>query len=372
MEKQETGLEVRLVNRADHGKPGTDKSFYANVVKTEVIDGKRYLRVFEDSHFGAYPALCDLLMKNYYILEISWEPGDGVGKVEELYKIEEEDQNDAFETIDQILSDEAELSEAAKEEEKATVVGPKRIEVTLRRIGEPLDEKDVVITSLTPASGTFTYISVGGRNWKKEALSRSIQFYNSTCYWLVKIACYSGGLGGSLTETFIATPADQKRAWETLEKNYSHFKQPELNVVREWTPKGSAVAANPLDDNNNLYGEVHYYNRVPAAYQPKPKPVATLRISRDEIGVTLYREQTERQKVEPRTLAELVALEKQLASKKPEEDEKKTMGTPSPDVNPDACDCGSPQRPSCWGEYYAGHVRPLGGVEQRPKGVTIH
>lgn len=372
MEKQETGLEVHLVRRVDHGKPGVDKRFYATVVKTEIHNNNWYLQVYEMAPFSS---LCSLLMENYYILAVSWEPGDGIGRVEELYSISKEDQNEAREAIDLILSDAAETAGTEEEKEQGTnVIGPKRTEIVIRKVGHALEEQNVVVTSLIPPNGSFNYFSVGGRSWKNDRLSRSVQFYNSNTYWLTKITCFAGGLSGSLTETFISSESDQKKAWEKLAREFSHFKPAELFVVREWTsPTGSPRV---VYNDEEAWGEdVHYYNRLPSVYQPRPKPVAMLRVSGDEIGVSICQEQQGRKQTSsrPRSLSELVDLEKNLAVKKTEE-EKKTQEASSESAPPveSPCDCGYPACVECYQEYFTRYQHLDGEIMGYSTGDKIH
>ena len=93
--------------------------------------------------------------------------------------------------------------------------GPKRLEITLRSVGNQA-EKKIVVTDLMPPSGRYASYSVSGREWKvfHRELHRAPSTVWSSSYMLLRIDSHLGGSGGSTTDHF--AEANQETAWATL------------------------------------------------------------------------------------------------------------------------------------------------------------
>ena len=323
----ETGLEVGLIGR--DGELRKRGVFHAQVVRTERNhNGQCYLTTSEQLEQGS-TLVCELCMDNYWIVSVSLRPSDGWGDIEETYSETLEDLNEAFETIEvcrRYGEDETgfrvmESDDDGEEEESAVLVGPKRIEVLFRRKDNDLKEARVVITSITPPQGSFNYTSAVGRIWKTygHELSRSIEHFYSTRYWIAEITLFAGGTAGAATTSKYSKNGGEQ-PWHFLEKVYYGFKQPEMAVARSWEP-GKASVLQPAAhagvagcvDEDDVYGiGAHYLNRIPQHYQ---KHVGFFRVSGDKVGAEIHRQQEESREWEPQTLEQLVDFERELREK---------------------------------------------------------
>lgn len=287
--------------------------------------------------------MCDLNLENYWVVEVLMTPCDGWGDISETYQQNQEDLNEAFETImaclfgdDEVGFRVMESDDGEGEEEDAVLVGPKRIELLLRGIKNETKEKRVVVTSLLPPSGRFSSTTVVGRVWKTYAhdLPKSMIHLRSDDYWISQIILHAGGEGGAVATYKFGKEAGKESAWHQLEGHYYKFKQPELTVVRAWDVGGKSEDKSPAhagywDDDDDVYGvgqgHSHYYQRVPSTYQP---PTGYFRVRGDEVGAELFRTQVKGGMLEKSapTLEELIDREKALKEPKPEAGDEKPEG----------------------------------------------
>ena len=212
----------------------------------------------------------------------------------------EYDQILAFEALEEICRDEelvTPLGKINEVEDKAvsSLIGPKRLEITLRALGNA-GEKKLVVTDVVPPTGHYANYSVSGREWTtyQKKLDKGASTLWGTSHDLVRIDAYLGGGNGSATEHF--TPRDQERAWAALEKMFIKFKPAEVQVLKNW--EVDIVGAANNDDwgyGGEWYGPnnrgQHYTNRVPSAYAPKRPEKAHFRVAGDEVGAVIHLEQ---------------------------------------------------------------------------------
>lgn len=274
----------------------------------------------------------------------------------EAYGTSEEGQKSAWEVLEQICAEEnvtASLCNTKpRENTVSSLIGPKRLEITLRTIGGVGPEKKLVVTDLMPPAGHYKYYSVAGRLWEdyhKKLKGTTETFWGST-YWLARIDAFLGGSAGSATDHF--TPQNEEQAWASLEKMWYKFQPAEITVIKNWTVAETGTTAAVDDD---IYGEAwygparnsqHWTQRTPSAYDTKPI-VAHFRVAGDEVGAVIYREQQEAwtqehgDKTPAETLAELLAPP---AEKKDEVGAQQASGSDSDTpATVSVCDeCGGP------------------------------
>lgn len=349
---EKSGLEACIAPRGQYDDSET--WLYANVIDARTENGLRYITIYEEeSPTGGLTS--QLLLDNYFILKLTWSPAADMSVVDSDYTIAPEDQNDAFETMQQVLNDEQgfQLLESAPQASAETApmslaashpFGPKRVEVILSPIGMPKEERRVVVHNALPPAVRFMNSSVQGRVWQGQSgrLSATVEFFNSYSHNIKGITVFGGGASSSVTTFYSLSNKEQEAGWKRLDTEFKKLKPSELVVVKNWRPLGtSATVGDDVDD----YETTHYYHRTPHRYLPPVKQTAFYRVSGDELGVSICQE---RQASKPRTLAELKELEKLLpkekavsaAISKPAESKTSSSQTPF-------CDCGSPVCEDC-------------------------
>ncbi len=215
-----------------------------------------------------------------------------------------------------------------KEEEDEKLsgrLGPMRIEATLKAFSNQTERK-YVVTGLTPPGGYFNSYSLSGRLWIKhpERLSKaSVTSWNTNNY-LTRIDAYLPGGIGSATDYF--SNMNQPKAWETLERMFSKFKEPELMLVRNWEVDEVVVDGDYdiCGYSGQWYGNTnrsqHWTNRTPAAYAPKVPDKAHYRVAGDEVGAVIHIEQrgTWEKEGSPSPEQSLEEMLEPIVEKKPE------------------------------------------------------
>lgn len=244
----------------------------------------------------------DLPLSTHLISTITLHDADNPKGYMETYGANKKGQDEAFETLEDIFNEYdvttslGENSEREKGDKLSGLVGPKRLEVILRKLGQPGVERRIVVTDLMSPSRHFSAWSVAGRTWEvyhKKLRRLPIEITWSSSHWLARIDAYAGGLGSSI-EHF--TQTTQSDAWALLEKLWVRLKPVEILVVRNWE-------VNIEGDDKEFeeawrYGGCasraalgeHWTNSVPSYYDITPR-IAHYRVAGDEVGAVLYREQ---------------------------------------------------------------------------------
>jgi hypothetical protein len=236
-------------------------------------------------------------METYYITNIWWRPNpqgplDIVG-----FSHNQEEQNEAFETLQELLG----MEEEEREEEPMTTPGPKRIEVELKQKQSPTVVRHLVVTKAIPPKNHFKDHSLSGRLYKDSTgeLEKFITPGMSSNLW--KITCikeFPGGIGAPTTTHYQEFAiARQDAAWERIANYIALLKPAEVKVIENWDCE---AVQSILDDEDDMYGygygygvhmaskpNAHWTNRAPSHYTPPPPPVAMLRMCGDEIGALL-------------------------------------------------------------------------------------
>jgi len=292
MGENKVRLEVSLVKRCELDK--IDGAFDADVTRAWVEDKSKWLTVMVPYHLGGI-AMLTVTLDDYIIKSVTLYDGTYTQGYTEAYGPSEHEQIQAFECLENICEEEEVVSSIGRLKEEDTelsgLVGPKRLEITLRSHGSTVERK-LVVTDLMPPTGHYRYYSVSGREWK--VYQKKLDRLNTTLWgssaWLSRIDAYLAGGEGSCTEHF--TPQNQEEAWGLLEKMFYKFKPAEITVLKNWTIDEAGD-----DDDDWGYGGVfygpthggqHWTNRSPAAYAPKE---AHFRVAGDEVGAVIHREQ---------------------------------------------------------------------------------
>ena len=313
--------------------------------------------------------MADLNMENYFITAIMWQPHEGAPLDRVGFGHDQEEQNEAYETLVGLLMME-ERSED-HEEETMTTAGPKRMEVELKQICSPTVVRRVVVTTVMPPKEHFKNYMIGGRIYKScGTLEKFKSTGMSSDMWkITEIKQYPGGFSSPST-TYYGSHSIERMdaAWEKVVTFIEGLQPSEINVIQGWECK-----VNPLDDDeDDLYGYgyggmggSHYTQRVPSAYQPPPPPVAMLRTAGDEVGELIHLETSEIEVARPdseRNMDILEYLEKKDEAETEENPEAeisatveagtKTSGDGGSSSNSDDgsiifCDCGSPSCTTC-------------------------
>lgn len=309
-------------------------------------------------------------MENYFVLGIRWSPGpeqplDDVG-----FAHDEEEQNEAFETLQQLLDMEEREPEENEEDPMTSVAGPKRMELEMRQTHSPSVTRKMVVTSVVGPRGSFkSYISHGRLYKDNGELDKFITTaMNSDLWRITAIKVYPGGISSPVTSHYGQYSLSAiNDPWEKASTYLEGLQPSELAVIKNWHP--------PLieDDEDDIYGYgAHYTNRVPGHYQHqgayshithtyKP-PVGMLRTSGDDIGALIHKETCELISELPDDDREMSILE--YLEKKDEAGTEEipkveisakidaaTGGGGSSDVKSDSaivfCDCNSPSCNAC-------------------------
>jgi len=255
--------------------------------------------------------MADLNMENYFITAIMWQSHEGAPLDRVGFGREQEEQNEAYETLIGLLMME-ERSED-REEETMTTAGPRRIEVELKQINSPTVIRNMVVTTILPPKEHFKNYSIGGRQYKSGGgLEKFLTQAMSSDMWKIsQIRQYGGGFGSPST-TYYGTHSIERNdmAWEKIVTFIKGLKPVELNVITNWECVSSE------DDEDDLYGYgyggmggAHYTQRVPSAYQPSPPAVAMLRTAWDEVGEQIHLETSEVEVARPDSEREMDILE---------------------------------------------------------------
>ncbi len=255
--------------------------------------------------------MADLNMENYFITAIMWQPHEGAPLDRVGFGHDQEEQNEAYETLIGLLMME-ERSED-REEETMTSAGPKRMEVELKQINTPAVIRNLVVTTILPPKEHFKNYSVGGRLYKNGGGLEQFrtQSMSSDMWKISQIKLYGGGFGSPST-TYYGTHSIERMdaAWEKIVTFIEGLKPAELTVINNWECISSE------DDEDDLYGYgygglggSHYTQRVPSAYQPPPPPVAMLRTAWDEVGELIHLETSEVEVARPDSEREMDILE---------------------------------------------------------------
>jgi hypothetical protein len=327
--------------------------------------------------------MADLNMENYFITAIKWQPHEGAPLDRVGFGHDQEEQNEAIETLIDLLGME-ERAEDHEEEAMTTMSGPKRMEVELKQINTPSVVRNVVVTTIMPPKEHFKNYMIGGRIYKAcGTLEKFKSTGMSSDMWkITEIKQYPGGFSSPAT-TYYGTHSIERidAAWEKIVTFIEGLQPSEINVIQGWERK-----VNPLDDDeDDLYGYggmggSHYTQRVPNHYQNTYKPpVAMLRTAGDEVGELLHLDTCEQEVSRPddeREMDILEYLEKKGEAETEENPEAEISASVERSSKPSGdggssnggdggtvifCDCGSPTCDVCEDISLAAQLFGCGG-----------
>jgi len=295
----------------------------------QASDGN-YITAVDCSDFPSL--MCQLNLDNYWITCVRTSLEEELGATEELYDQNQESFNEALETIAIILGEEDTFHvtdfDGKDGKEDGLMEGPRRIELLLRKNENPTDEARIIVTGLVPSSPKQSFITIVGRRWKSYGtmLSRTMEHFPNTNYWISEMVLFTGGATGAAS-TFSYGRSSKELSWNQLERSYYAFKTSELVEVRSWNPSSGqqsiAHAGFVKDSCLEFYGAgEHYTQRVPSVYQVR---TGCFRVAGDEIGAELFRKQEALRKNGPTSLEKLINREESVRGKVTEKNQKKAQ-----------------------------------------------
>lgn len=370
----EYNTEVELVARNE--LDDSSKRFSGIVAKARIIQGRRYLTVMYSAKLG--DCMADLCMDSYYVTEVRWKPPKERPLEIVGFGIVAEEQNEAYEAIQELLKIEDREEHDGTEEEEMTTAGPKRIEVELKQINSTSVIRNVVVTNAIGPQAYFKNYSLSGRIYKHcGTLERFVSSgMNSDLWKITQIKEYAGGFSSPVTTHYEQFSMERMDVpWQKVANFMKEMKQAEITVIEKWECSADPFDLN--DDESDMYGYggmmgAHYTQRVPyhyrehTSYVPPPPPVAMFRSAGDEIGTLLHQETCELEQSRPteeREMDILDYLEKKVEAEVEESSEaeisasieipttkpSEPRGTShhSHGSTPSFCDCGSGSCPTC-------------------------
>jgi len=233
----ETKLEIGLISRS--GESRARGVFFVHVSRMEQASDGNYITAVDCSDFPSL--MCQLNLDNYWITCVRTSLEEELGATEELYDQNQESFNEALETIAIILGEEDTFHvtdfDGKDGKEDGLMEGPRRIELLLRKNENPTDEARIIVTGLVPSSPKQSFITIVGRRWKSYGtmLSRTMEHFPNTNYWISEMVLFTGGATGAAS-TFSYGRSSKELSWNQLERSYYAFKPSELVEVRSWNP----------------------------------------------------------------------------------------------------------------------------------------
>lgn len=318
-----------------------------------------------------------LSLDSYYIHTVKWkERGKSYTyRQSATFARTEEEQNEAFETIQEMLGDMNEEPEGDGSTGKMKIpsAGPRRIEAELVMKLSPLVKKYIVVLGVTPSHGASQGRTLMGRVRLSSGEIEKHKSYGipGSCWAITKISVYPGGFTTpAIVHYSMSDEEKQHNAWHKLENFLETTRPVEMKVVEEWVPDLED------DDDFSPYGGRHFTQRSPQHYlnhstSPstyKP-PVASVRLCGDDVGKGIHLSTCERdvaRTAEERALSLEEHLQKKDEAETTAEDEK--VGTEisaavdASDISTDRdngnhsghsgthCSCDSPACGICNGE----------------------
>lgn len=295
-------------------------------------------------------AMDDIIIRSITLCDITYPKG-----YTEAYSENEHEQVEAFEMLsacseeEHIITSLSNPTGEAEEQELPGLVGPKRIEVTLRAHNGAPDIR-LVVTDIMPPAKHYSVYTVTGRIWRGKALEKAISTRWASSMWLARIDTYLGGTDGSATEHF--TLKDQKQAWAALEKSFYKLKPAELRIIQNWDVKNDS-SEEWTGYGSEWFGPTHrsqhWTSRAPYNYTPAK---AHFRVAGDEVGAVLYQKQLqsweEEGKIPPdKSLKELLETkaEKESDAESTSDKSSSEKDTQVIDDNSGCPDCGKTSCP---------------------------
>lgn len=300
MEYEDTNPEVALVPR---DKSGNSDCVFWGVVRNASRDGYtgvRYLTI-TDCDYLSIDSLVDICLESYYILEIRWRTIPKAAQDVVRFGTTREQQNEAFETLEEIVQHEASRSPAPRRQEpekmSSKVKGPKRIEIELTNKVRPHEKKRVVVTHCMAPGKNFSYYTACGRprGYQDTVCAHIEKGYNSEDWDITKIQNYK--TNGKTYHLRMFGGANQKEAWEKVYEFYKGLSYEEKKAIRDWENSEE-------DDYDNWY-DYAWGGGAAGGYPPYSTPYyyqparAVVRVAGDEVGAQIYLKQQEKEVQRP-------------------------------------------------------------------------
>ncbi len=368
-------VEVKLATRNDPADLRSGLVSKAVLVPTSNV---KFLTLLYIKYVGGVTAstshMADLNLDNYFIREIRWRPHKGIAQEMVGFSTRPEDQNEAFELIQELMKYESDTEDPTESEEKMPEhkEDPQRVVLVLNMTKSPGVRREVLALGVTPPNTHFKEYTLSGRilnAYGAEDGSSTAQL-PSNVWSIVQYKQYPGDHKQCST-TYFTSPGGiigvdrQRQGWERLLRFLSQRTANSLIKLRDWEPEEE-------DDGESCLGDLggHYTTRVPQHYQNNtstlPDP-AVFRVSGDSEGTKLHLATCEVEVKRPegeRCLPLEEYLEKKAEAEAAVEEASEISAVidtpPASDSNvpcnsdsgsPPCCDCGSPACLVCNDEY---------------------
>lgn len=233
----------------------------------------------------------------------------------EDFSVAQETQNEAFQLIEQFLSDEEgfrSLEAERKEDVGEKQLGPARIELLVQEKNPsrlPATRKRFVVTSLLEPAGNFRNYLLSGREWRdveKRDLSRIKSSMHSDAVDIVEMFIYNpNSIYKEEMEPFSTENTKQQTAWKRAHREFHRLSEAEKTQLNQWdgvvgmspaevasTKPASYYPDVDLDDDYSGYSWIG--SRTPAVYKPSPPHRACFRVAGDSAGAELLKKHQEK------------------------------------------------------------------------------
>jgi len=256
------------------------------------------------TELGNSGTISSLNLKNYYITNIWWRY-DGEATTDTMvFSHGEEEQNEAFETILELLGDEFEEEEIGSGEEMIAINGqPRRIEVLLTMISSPTVGRKVLVLDVMNTFGPRNLKTLSGRTWKPDGTLEKFKSsgMNDAVWCIKELRRFKAEQSRPvITHIGFADTSRQIKAWEDLVAFTRSLNSFERSVLENWMP-----ADDDDGDEGSLYGQgTHWTKRYPQHDEnpnittTKPQP-AMFRVSGDNLGKIIHLSTAEKEVSRP-------------------------------------------------------------------------
>jgi hypothetical protein len=295
-------VEVEIIPRGDLDRSGGRKiSGFVSRVDRDSL-GEKYLTLSHSPQLG--DCVIDLCVADFFITQVWWNANDILAD-STTFSHNEEDQNEAFETIEQLLMEGALDESGSKEQMTVSQFSPKRMEIRLRMLPSPKIERRLVVTQVQGPGPGAKYYAMKGRLWNEVTNTLSAHpievSLRSDIWSILEIQEYRGGYGQPITH--FLRQAQRESDWDKVLKFYGEMTLAQTTTLLQWSPPEND---DDDDDEEDLYGHLvgtHHTQRIPQHYQGsgytyKP-PVAMLRMRGDEVGALLHADTLEQEELRP-------------------------------------------------------------------------
>lgn len=239
-------------------------------------------------------------LDNYYIKSVSYYCERIFST--EVYNNSEEDQDLAFAMMQDILED-IERENGSARGGVTKVIGPTRVIVHLRE--RKTADRKIVLAAISYTGPHKDFCASTVRGYEISVLGMKVnplclKYIHSNTHFIHKLEYFYPS--GSTLHNFYG---EDERGWSQVERLCGKLSETEIQAIKTWRPGiSSQKDSNPELDICSGMGGGGFYGATHKPYKP---PIASFRVSGDEIGAQLYLGQMKRRVKEKRSnLAEVL------------------------------------------------------------------